>query len=395
MNRTLPILALALSGASAVAYPLPPLRVSAPRFQADELKAPPLQAHPWTPPTSTVPDDFVAQARASFKDGLADPRECEYREIDVSTPDQPSFLGRPAGECLATGHGWVLPVAANDRYRFAIQWDGLVHPIFAVGKEVSLAADVRTAIRKQREESDSLLFHRKPTPRTLIALLLRGGEGQLASEAWKAFGSKSRSIDLRDEWLQGLSARAMRDHMRGDDRLALSRLRMLARIPGMADDLQLLPDQERRARERAEDPPRAPQIRGSLEALIEDLDDVATQPSGLDIPSAPQLDQDPRVKALIRKGPAAIPALAKCMASDQRLTRSNELSWGGTLSNKVVPVAKAAHAALRTLLEPQPLDEIEQRVEIPADDDCYAAAVGQEVLAWLEKQAQGPPGKSE
>jgi hypothetical protein len=132
--------------------------------------------------------------------------------------------------------------------------------------------------------------------------------------------------------------------------------------------------------------------RGSVQALIRDLEQVDTQPSGLDNPGYPKLDQDPRVKALIRKGPAAIAPLARCMASDTRLTRSNDLWWGGTLSGNMVPVAEAASVALRALLEPEALINIERRVEVPRHEDGYPAAFGRAVLEWLDKQPQGPPG---
>ena len=62
---------------------------------------------------------------------MADPRGCEYREVEVGD-------GGPVKT-----RGFVLPERPGDAGRFAVGWDGVVYPAFAVGAPADLEADVR------------------------------------------------------------------------------------------------------------------------------------------------------------------------------------------------------------------------------------------------------------
>src|SRR5678815_930439 len=54
----------------------------APIGEKGAYATPPQQTAPWTPP-SNVPADVVAVAKKLFDSGLADPRGCTYREIEI------------------------------------------------------------------------------------------------------------------------------------------------------------------------------------------------------------------------------------------------------------------------------------------------------------------------
>src|SRR4051794_10962789 len=109
------------------------------RDEPDAPPRPPKQGAPWTPPETTLPRFLLSATSALFEQGLADPRGCEYREIQLEAdrdqaPDPRA--GRPAM------HGWVLPETAKGGPRRAVGWDGLIHPLASVGAEADLEADV-------------------------------------------------------------------------------------------------------------------------------------------------------------------------------------------------------------------------------------------------------------
>lgn len=227
---------------------------------ADEPTAPPRpprQDAPWTPPETKLPRFLVASATALYEQGLADPRGCEYREIRPASErdlDPDPKAGRPAL------HGWVLPAAPGGRARFAVGWDGLVHPLADVGPEADLEADVR-AMTKPPEPVDG-----QPAPHRAgfqygqawgdrmhaaqaglrpmkVILLLRLGRADLAERVWSAgtgwSAGRSRVdlagygvsyLSLTSDWAWCLFDRALSAHARGDDPLALASLRELARI---------------------------------------------------------------------------------------------------------------------------------------------------------------------
>ena len=74
----------------------------------DKLPVPPQQSAAWTPPAGALPKPLVSAATKLFQQGLADPRGCEYREIELLSSRSEFY--DPKYEPLAT-HGWVLPGA--------------------------------------------------------------------------------------------------------------------------------------------------------------------------------------------------------------------------------------------------------------------------------------------
>ena len=110
---------------------------AAPLFEGNRLPDPPRQKEPWTPPETKLPRFLVAATATLFDQGLADPRGCEYRSIEITAG---SVWGGQGG--IASTKGWVLPAIDGEKQRFAVAWSGLVYPVVKVGAPADLAADV-------------------------------------------------------------------------------------------------------------------------------------------------------------------------------------------------------------------------------------------------------------
>ena len=231
---------------------------------APYLPTPPRQHEPWTPPADTVPPDAASAAATLFAQGLADPRGCVYREVEVVVG---SLHG---GDFTKTTRGWLLPVEAprgGERTGrsgpFAVCWNGLVYPVVRVGPPADLAADVADTVRRDREAraryaaADPIRPYSSrgfraddgldpALPRGIpICLLLRLGRDDLAGRLHEIVRSyafdRYATPDGRGEWpgpyltwagdwLWARFSRSIRALMRGDDRLALADARELARV---------------------------------------------------------------------------------------------------------------------------------------------------------------------
>ena len=118
----------------------PPEPSKAPRFEGKSLPSPPMQKELWLAPPTDVPTNYVTATRALFDAGLADPRGCVYREIEVGLASECSMdRNTPTNGVLKT-RGWLLPGAIKPR--FAICWNGLVYPAISFGPKADLGADV-------------------------------------------------------------------------------------------------------------------------------------------------------------------------------------------------------------------------------------------------------------
>src|ERR1051325_11212201 len=62
-----------------------PERKTSPIFSRKELPVPPKQHASWSPPKSDLPSKYVSATSHLFDQGMADPRGCDYREIEVGT----------------------------------------------------------------------------------------------------------------------------------------------------------------------------------------------------------------------------------------------------------------------------------------------------------------------
>lgn len=244
---------------------------ASPRFEGKSLPVPPHQNARWRPPETKLPKVFVTAAEVMFKHGLADPRGCEYRQIEVGTG---SCWSGDAG--VKRTHGWVLPAEPDVKQQFAVCWNGLVYPVVSVGEPANVRADVAALLEKDRAFVEKRLGEHKKReaarreealakgkkyfelpphirwerawaePRSVShstmlpvksVLLLRLGHADLAEKFWSQWfaGREDKAKDdpylvLATDWVWALFDRAVCGHMRGDDNLALVSARALVPI---------------------------------------------------------------------------------------------------------------------------------------------------------------------
>jgi hypothetical protein len=153
------------------------------------LPRPPLQNQPWTQPKTDLPANLLSATDLLFKLGMADPRGCQYREIQVV--DAHNWNG------LIKTHGWLLPEQDAKRSRLAICWDGLIYPVVSVGNHADLRADVAAFVAADKGGVQNLIegqIINFPLALTstgnaenllVCCLLLRLGEADLAELRWK------------------------------------------------------------------------------------------------------------------------------------------------------------------------------------------------------------------
>ena len=266
---TLAIQRLPLIAGFVMAMLLPCPAQNTPKFAGTSIPAAPAQTLPWSTPQSNLPPEAVSAMTDLFKAGLADPRECEYREIEVVTG---SCWGN--SEVTKTG-GWVLP--SPDTQKFGVCWSGIVYPLVSVGAVADLRADVLSMLKKDQAEIDKerarfdqtekqredeakrqgkayrhvdwpLRWNRNAVPEETniatdsmrpikAALLWRRGETELAEKVWSQWSgvtpqnaAKNSLLQLANDWVWALFDRAVCAHMRGDDYLALASAKALLPI---------------------------------------------------------------------------------------------------------------------------------------------------------------------
>lgn len=233
---------------------------------------PPRQGAPWTPPETALPRFLVSATEALFAQGVADPRGCEYREVEmVSTP------GLWDARQPIPARAFVLPAVEGDDRRFAVGWNGLLARVRQVGPEADLAADVRAwgeALREGRRAAATDRFNRPgahfwrsgprpadraaagdasaPAPVSVspmqVCLLLRLGRADLAESLfaaatpWTPDGPRPDLTDygvsyltLANEWASELYVRGVDAHGRGEDGAALDAFRRLAAFRDQAE----------------------------------------------------------------------------------------------------------------------------------------------------------------
>lgn len=137
-----------------------PLRPT-PQFTGKAIPDPPGQREAWMPPDTKLPRFIVNATAVLFEAGMADPRGCAYREVELGDAN------------LTKTRGFVLPENPGEAVRFAVGWDGIVYPAFAVGPTSDLDADVRAltdAVTKARREAEA------PGARLRIVGWIRGPE---------------------------------------------------------------------------------------------------------------------------------------------------------------------------------------------------------------------------
>ena len=220
------------------------------------LPEPPEQGRAWVAPSTMLPRFLVTATAALFEQGVADPRGCEYRAVEIAE-----------GGNASQGRGWVLPEAADAPGRFVVGWDGLVYPVRSVGEPLDLGRDVALLadhLKRSRDDraarpwsgngwgfprdgqrsnnSTGLAGVDDHSP-IKLALLLRIGRADLAESLFAAgttWTPAPRARDLTDygisylslarDWAVSSFHRLVAAHARGDDGVALDLARKLARF---------------------------------------------------------------------------------------------------------------------------------------------------------------------
>jgi hypothetical protein len=377
------------------------------------LPVPPMQHAAWTAPGNNLPTNFASATSLLFDQGLADPRYCEYREIEVRVGNVWNGDGG-----VITTHGWVLP--STNSAAFAICWNGLVYPLVSAGANADLTLDMiglvtngvatwQNAIPEAVSVSTSSLLGIKG------CLLWRLGQRDLATVCWQIQTARTRDrnagmmpaadgsrapgtnwmvplpeadpyLAWTTEWTWAMFDRLICAHERGDETLALATARQLAEAqpkieaecakrgfrrppsfmqpssPGkempflgfLGQLPQILVDLERREKEGEHESV----VKTGLSRITNQTERIAALIRDLDLVEARQwgqpggvdLAQDPVVSALTREGDPAIEPLLDCLENDKRLTRSVGFGRDFHQGRTVIPVASAVMVALQDIL---------------------------------------------
>jgi hypothetical protein len=376
----------------------------APRFEGKAIPEPPEQGKPWTAPATGLPKFLVNATSYLFEQGVADPRGCEYRQVEIGQYS------------ITKARGFVLPERADIPGRFVVCWDGLVYPALTVGDPADLDRDIKELVEALKQGKAGTVQNRFdegsywgfPRPRgggfgisgvddhtpIKLCLLLRLGRADLAETLFAAVTTWTPALQGRDltdyqisymslasNWAGSAFGMLIGAHTRGDDVIALDLARKLAKFRDLAtaraeamgftqptrqnlggaepvarfpflnqiDDL--LRDHERRAAmpPRGPIPPKGGDPSARIAALIRDFDQINEQQ--MMSPGSAHPGSSPRVSELVAEGDPAVAPLLTVLESDDRLTRSaSENSRSMTVDRFVHPVHEAAFAALIRIL---------------------------------------------
>ena len=416
--------------ASAELRPTPP-------FNGQGLHEPPKQKEPWTPPETGLPKFLVRATAALAEQGLADPRGCEYREVEFE--GESKLYRNPAAPRPVT-HAWVLPAGAGGGPRFAVAWNGLVYPLVKLGDPADLDADVPQLPKPADKDQPAgrrgrAYFGFGATTHLQSAsqdgsepirasLLLRLGRADLAERAfaasttWRPPGSARdltsygvSYLTLASNWTWALFDRAVAAHGLRDDRQALADARELARVRplieakarsmgfpeqpsnGSAGYLAflkplpaLLADQERRTRK----PDRQPRELADLEKIADQPARIAALIDSLDETSGGGpfngMAGSATIQAIAREGYPAVDPLLKALESDDRLTRATGGDdRHGTRTRDITPVSRLAYTALVQILGTSQFSPDSNLSYFYDDDPTKRRAVVGAIRAYAER----------
>ena len=240
------------------------------------LATPPKQGQPWKPPASKLPENWASAVQEILKHGIADPRGCEYREVELTCGSSTW-----SGTGLVTTHAWVIPRGPTEKegaQRLAVTWDGLVYPLAKIGSAADLKRDVEAMLaaddawwkgtvqeyeKKTKEDpkraiaywphrwdhalpESSLVSYESLLPlKSCIMCIL--GDGELAERLWNAWrrgtemdGGRRVSADdpyllFARQWGWALFDRAVGAHKRGDDVISMLDAETLVRLEQAAE----------------------------------------------------------------------------------------------------------------------------------------------------------------
>jgi len=282
----------------------------------------------WNPPPTSIDAQYVASARQLLGNGLADPAGGRF--CRVSFPSQQGF-----GNDRAT-FGWVLP---GDR-----------RIVLVDGCEVDVTGSVTPVVIKEvlpdlerSAQYGTTPFYSPGVSLAMPALLLRVDEPQLAEQVYKWLlrlsQTNSPGEELASQQIECLEALSYKEFAESHDDSALRDFdRLLAawqireeiptrtwfQRPHELERIKLARADTQRRIDHPESPidleklarrPQAERIR----MLLDSLDTVGSGEPGK---WGFNFRDNPIVKALIREGKAAVPALIDAMEIDKRLCRA-------------------------------------------------------------------------
>ena len=366
------------------------------------FQSPPMQTNPWTLSVSStnLPPHLQSAINHLFQNGMADPRGCDYREIEVVVGN----FWTASGATNKT-RGWMLPPARDTQARYAIGWNGLIYPIISVGRPADAEGDARALIRSTRPPATSqeivLDFGMQTyvdeqyalnavwlTP-SKAAMIWRFASREATEGCAELFARKDPFLTLSSSFLWDAFARAAGAHMRGNDEVAYATAVLLNRawkaceaeartrrlpipalppgfmragsdetkpnsyFPGLEAFPPLLRDQERRHLRKAplRDAATAASKEERIEALIGQLENVCARSTGRYLFNY-SLSESPVIQDLVKEGWGAVGPLLDCYEHDERLTRVIPMSHTGpTADLRIIDVRSGAYAALERIIE--------------------------------------------
>jgi hypothetical protein len=395
----------------------------------DPFPVPPAQSQPWRAPAN-LPADLATAVELLFQSGLADPRGCEYREIEVAAGD----VWKPSPVIVKT-HGWIFRPRAGAQTNFAIGWNGLVYRPISIGTSANPLDDAEKMIdalaghgleNQNWVDEEYALSTQWLTP-VKAAMILRFGPPELSARCARLLGTSDPFLLLATDRLWVAYDRGICAHMLGDDDVAYSLFQAvnsakqsfesIARSRGLSTEqspegdlrkretrtpldsyfpfLDSLPvvlrDQKRRHQRQKPlpDPASVTNKTERIAALIDQLENIPGQ-DGYD------LLKSPTVQALIREGWDAAPPLIQCFEQDNRLTRIVPVSHGGSgpwqsrAERTIVEVREPAYVALENILETSEFAPPYSRNQTPAEKaEAYRRAADAMRQYW--KKYRGLP----
>lgn len=357
------------------------------------VPVPSMQSEPWALSSTNLPSNLQTTISLLFQTGMADPRGCDYREIEVVVGN----FWTASGTTVKT-RGWVLPAASGARTNYAIGWNGLIYPVISVGVSANAEDDAQAMIQTMAKHDlhnqawtpeDYSLGTQWLTP-VKAAMILRFASPSLAEECIKAIGIDDPFLMLASDRLWVAFDRAMSAHMRGDDELAyataitLDKARNICEAEAKARGFELQPtplgpgghaisdmpkrefyfpflktfpallqDQERRHQRTTplRNPITAANKDERIEALIDQLENISARQTGR-FAADYSLSGSPTVETIINEGWDAIEPFLQCYENDERLTRIVPVNHFGSRTDRtIVDVRSAAYAALEGIIE--------------------------------------------
>jgi hypothetical protein len=373
--------------------------IAAQALVSEAAPVPPRQSQPWTPTTTNLPSNLKTAVDFVFQTGMADPRDCDYREIEILVGTRTQTAG-----VVVKTRGWMLPAPGNAATNYGIGWNGQIYPLKSIGKPANAEDDARSTVRVMTEimtknkgigsigsqvctSEDYSVGTRWLTPMK-AAMLLRFAPADVAEACARLIERDEPFLLLATDRLWTMYDRATCAHLRGDDDLAYELALNLtqaqndceaeAKARGVRFDQRLEPDprfskaegyfpfldplpllleDQQRRHHRASplrDPAKIDDKAERIAALIGQLENLTPQADG----NFPDYDplKNATVQALVREGWEAVGPLIECYENDHRLTRVIPYSMvGGPFSSRshrvITSVREPAYVAIENILE--------------------------------------------